>query len=363
MERLWIITEFFYPDENPTSYILGEMAKKLTEKYDVKVICSSSITHNSKESLNSQIEVIRVCGKLFDKNSIIGRILNFFLVSRRLLKVSKSKIRNGDKVLMVTNPAPLVLLMSKLKTEIGFQLYILVHDIFPENTKAAGFRFPGYSLLKKKFDCAYSHADSLFVLGRDMECVMKEKIKNYSSECKIILLPNWADVSDVCPQPFPQGKIILQYAGNVGRVQGLSKVVETLPDFVDLHIYGSGAEDKRIKRIKRSNVFFHGPFPRFLQNEVLSACHFAIVSLRDGMYGLGVPSKVYNILASGRPILFFGPKNSEVDLLIKEHNVGFYGWPTKWDKEEIAKMGRKARKLAIDKYSKDMILDEFLRMV
>lgn len=59
------------------------------------------------------------------------------------------------------------------------------------------------------------------------------------------------------------------------------------------------------------------------------------------MYGLGVPSKTYNILASGRPILFFGPKNSEIDLLVRENGIGYCDWPERWDKETLIQWGRR----------------------
>ena len=90
---------------------------------------------------------------------------------------------------------------------------------------------------------------------------------------------------------------------------------------------------------------------------------FALVTLQEGMYGLGVPSKTYNILASGRPILFFGPKDSEIDLLIREKGIGYCGWPEKWDKVILAEMGKKARVLAETEYSESIILDKFLKAI
>ena len=81
------------------------------------------------------------------------------------------------------------------------------------------------------------------------------------------------------------------------------------------------------------------------------------------MYGLGVPSKTYNILASGRPVLYFGPKDSEIDLLVRENGIGFCRWPEKWDMEELKMMGRKARALAERDYSEHTILNKFLTAI
>ncbi|MDD2504223.1 MAG: hypothetical protein PHG58_10320 [Clostridia bacterium] len=117
--------------------------------------------------------------------------------------------------------------------------------------------------------------------------------------------------------------------------------------------------EKRLKDMKRDNVFFHGSYFRSQQNEILAACHIAIVTLQDGMYGLGVPSKTYNILASGRAVMFLGPKDSEIDLLVREEGIGYCGWPEKWDKKELENMGIKARELAERDYSKEIILNKF----
>ena len=210
-------------------------------------------------------------------------------------------------------------------------------------------------------------ADQLIVLGRDMAKVLNRKVHvNSNSFChKITIIENWADVENIKPQPFPEGKIILEYAGNIGRVQGLDKVLDMVQrmENIELHIYGTGAMEEKLKARGQKNVFFHGSYFRSQQNEVLAACDIAIVSLQEGMYGLGVPSKTYNILASGRPILFIGPKNSEIDLLVRENKIGYCEWPKKWDKTTLLDMGKRARNLAEREYSKKAILDKFLKAI
>lgn len=369
-KKLWIVTELFPPDETSTAYILGEIANAFMQKYQVKVICGPKIydkrkklDSSNKHVLDSAIEVFRVEGVGFDKNRTIGKALNFLLISNRLMKLAKVHIGRNDKVLMVTNPAPLVVLMSRLKEKIGFELNVLVHDVFPENTKPAGLKLPAYGLIKLIFDKAYSRADRLIALGRDMKTILQQKVANYNKNIEIIVIENWADIEDIKQQPFPEGKIMLEYAGNIGRVQGLDRVIEQLPDNVEFHLYGAGALENKLKEMKHPNVFFHGPYFRSQQNEVLSACDIAVITLQEGMYGLGVPSKTYNILASGRPILFFGPENSEIDLLVREHKIGFCGWPQIWNKEELVIMGKKARELAEKKYSKEAILSKFLNTI
>lgn len=368
-KKLWIVTELFPPDETSTSYILGEIANAMAKKYQVKVICGPEIydkrkklDENNKFCLDDSIEVFRANGTDLDKNTTKGKAISFVLMSKRMISLVKQHVRSGDKVLMVTNPAPLVVLMSKLKKKVGFELNILVHDVFPENTKPAGIKLPLYGLIKRVFDKAYSRADQLIALGRDMQDVLEKKVLNYSSnKPKITIIENWADVDGIKPQAMPNGNIVLEYAGNIGRVQGLDKVIEQLPENVEFHIYGTGAMEETLKKMNHSRVFFHGPYFRSQQNDVLAACHIALVTLQDGMYGLGVPSKTYNILASGRPVLFFGPKNSEIDLLVREKMIGYCGWPKEWDNAELVRMGERARELAVGEYSEVKILNKFIK--
>lgn len=371
IQRLWIVTELFPPDETSTSYIFGEIANVMVQKYNVGVICGpevydkrKKIDENNKFKLDDSIELYRAKGADLDKNTTKGKALSFLIMSKRMIALVKQHVRKGDKVLMVTNPAPLVVLMSRLKKKVGFELNILVHDVFPENTKPAGLKLPMYGMFKWIFDKAYTRADQLIAIGRDMAAVLDGKVKNVKKGSeggtRITVIENWADIIGIKPQAFPEGKIKLQYAGNIGRVQGLDKVIEMLTPDVEFHIYGTGSMEEKLKKMNHPQVFFHGPYFRSQQNDVLAACDIAVVTLQDGMYGLGVPSKTYNILASGRPVLFLGPKDSEIDMLVKEKGIGYCGWPSVWDKEELARMGARARELAEAEYSEEIILNKFI---
>lgn len=366
MKTLRIITELFPPDETSTSYIMGEIANAAAKEYDVEVLCGPEIYDAQKKLdlehpfiLNSAIKVTRAEGLGIDKNTTIGKARSFLAMSKRLYKLSKLNIREGDKVLLVTNPAPLVLLMARLRNRRHFELNLLVHDVFPENTIPAGLHLPSwaYRFVKARFDKAYSRIDRFITIGRDMAEVVKMKA---GKDSPVSVVENWADIESITPIPFPEGAIRLEYAGNLGRVQGLDKLVSGLPDAVELHFYGTGAMENSLKEMKHPRVFFHGPYFRSQQKDVLGACHAAIVTLSDGMYGLGVPSKAYNIMAAGRPIIYFGPKDGEIGLMVRENGIGYLGWPEKWVLEELKEMGRRARSLAESKYSKNVILSKFL---
>ena len=404
-ETIWIISELFPPDETSTAFILGEIANVLVTKYDVKVICGPEIYDkrrktdpNNKFVLNPKIEVTHVKGVDLDKNTFWGKAMRFVVISKQLFQTAKKRIKEGDKVLLVTNPAPVVAMVSNLRKKRNFELNILVHDVFPENTKPAGLKLPSfiYNVLKKVFDNAYSEADQLIVLGRDMKTVMEEKLvlckarrQNQAQQAhqpKMTIIENWADLDIIFPQESKaySDKVVLGYAGNIGRVQGLQSILEFIDAAnnmqLEFHLWGTGAEEINLKGLvaekKLNNVFFRGAYLRSKQCEVINSCDLALVTLAEGMYGLGVPSKTYNIMAAGKPILYIGDVNSEIGLLVKEKKIG-YVFETK-DKEgivsflsslslerlsEFKEMGQRARLIAENEYSKEIILNKFLEAI
>ena len=395
MKTLWIISELFPPDETSTAFILGEIANVMARKYEVKVICGPEIYDkrkktdpNNKFVLDPQISVTHVKGVDLDKNTFFGKAMRFAVISWQLYQTAKKSIKDGDKVLLVTNPAPVVAMVSKLRKKKNFELNILVHDVFPENTAPAGLKLPkfAYNILKNIFDKAYSRADQLIAIGRDMKQVLEQKVGRFEHKPKTIVIENWADLDIVSPMNIPMhpDKFVLEYAGNIGRVQGLQAMVEDINtasnDKAEFHLWGTGAEESNLKEYTQKhgmkNVVFHGAYLRSKQSEVINCCDLALVTLTEGMFGLGVPSKTYNIMAAGKALLFIGESNSEIGLLVKEKGIGYVFEPS--DREGIVKfisnlsvekcaefkeMGQRARKVAEAEYAKDIILNKFVEAI
>lgn len=119
MKNLWIATELFYPEETSTSFILTKIANRLSEKYDVKVVCGDPVYDKQKKSshfsLDSRVNVHRIKGWGGNKNSLLSRSLRFVFLSLSIFFYLWKNVKKGEKVFMVTNPAPLILLVSILK--------------------------------------------------------------------------------------------------------------------------------------------------------------------------------------------------------------------------------------------------------
>lgn len=401
MKNLWIATELFYPEETSTSFILTKIANQLSDKYSVKVVCGDPVydKNNKSESftLNSNVFVHRIKGFTGNKDSLISRSLRFIFLSFSIFFYLFKNVKKGEKVFIVTNPAPLILLISILKRLKKIELIILVHDVFPENTIPAGIIESEssflYKILRSIFDKAYSKADRLIVLGRDMQIMIENKTQRFKNNPKIEIIENWGDTENIRPlskdEVFENNsslkdKVVFQYAGNIGRVQGLLELLEIIKmvtnDKLAFYFVGEGAVKQKMKEHvelnKIQNVYFGDAYSREEQLSVLNKADIAFISLAKGMFGLGVPSKTYNILSAGKPILYLGEKNSEIDLLVKEKNIGYSFQHDQ--KEELLRFfnsfnensvldlkikKENARKVAEQEFSEQIILNKFYQTI
>ena len=391
-ERIWIVSELFYPDETAVAYIFTRIAVFLSDKYKVKIICGPEFYDRDKKDffdkikIPDSIEIHRTKPINLNKNSLLQRTIKIVILSFRLGLLMIRKISKGEKVILSTNPAFLLLLVKPIKYFKKFRLHILVHDVFPENTIPAGIiknhKVVTYKILKVLFDSAYACSDQLIVIGRDMKDIISRKVEIYKNRPIISIVTNWTD-----PENYTYKKdtkkhstIILQYAGNIGRVQGLKEVIEAFHISnnrkLHLNIRGTGALYKYIgdylKEHKIQNISLTGGFSRNDENRILEDCDIGIVSLSKGMYGLGVPSKSYHLLSAGKPILYVGEPGTEISLMIREHHVGwsldignkdeiisFFSNLDLTDNDKIKTMGYNARILAEQVYNENSILQKF----
>lgn len=393
-ETLWIISELFPPEETSTGYIMGEIANAMTKKYNVKVICGPEFYDVKKkevssnlQSIDDSIELMRVAPVKENKGNKLSRIKKFLLMSWQLYKVARKKINKEDHVLMVSNPFPLIVLMGYLRRKRGFNLSMLVHDVFPEGLYTE-MNIPSwaYSVTVRVFNKAYSSVDTLISIGRDMNDTLERKCLGQKHQPKIVTIENWGDVEGIKPKErVKDGFIKIQYAGNIGNAQGVGELVEYLYEAgnkkVHFGIWGTGSTEERIKtRVAElgmeEQVKFYGPYSRNQQTEVLNDSDISLVTLVKGMYGLGVPSKTYNILAAGKPIIYIGERDTEIWRTAEENKIGYcfepdeksgiIGFLKSLNPEmlpHLKKMGVSARGVVEKKYSKEAILNKFVEIV
>jgi glycosyltransferase involved in cell wall biosynthesis len=392
--RYWIVSELFYPDEVSTGYVMTKIAETLSETVNVGVICGpakyQSAVFKANYTLSEKIILKRVSVPRFNKNRIITRILNSFFLTIAIGFKVVFNVKPVDKVILVTNPPTLLPFIAALKRLKNFKLVVIIHDVFPENAASGGMLRPKtilYRLLVKLFNWSYRCSDKLITVGSDMQELIFSKV---AKSCPVSVITNWADHKEVFPSSnsvffsnYPKNisdKIILQFAGNIGRVQGLDLLFRILSKVNSLEfgfvLIGDGAQKGLLMESAQyygfKNIYFMDSRSRAEQNSFLNACNIGLVTLSPGMFGLGVPSKVYNILSAGKPLLYIGDYNSEVYRYVKLHNVG---WAFSWEDEEsiisffeqlgdsfrgeILEKGSNARRLVEQCFTRDGILETY----
>ena len=389
-KRIWLVTELFYPEETAVAYIFTRIANHLSKSYKVSVICGPEYYDSNKDKfvddihVSKAIEIHRIKSLDLDKNLLFQRSIKLIILSLRIGSMMFRKISKGETVILSTNPAPLLIVARVIKYFKNFQLHILVHDVFPENTIPAKIfknnKVVIFRILKYFFDKAYSCADHLIVIGRDMKEIISTKVNGSKTFPVISVVTNWSNPEKfkLIARKFDPNRIILQYAGNLGRVQGLEEILKAfrLSNNKNLcfNIRGSGALysviENIIKNSNSGNINLNGSFSRNDENEILADCDIGIVSLVDGMFGLGVPSKSYHLLSAGKPILYIGVPETEISCMVLENEIGwsldirnqigmieFFKNLSSIDSNTLMFMGQKARLLAENKYSEIRVLE------
>lgn len=394
--KIWLISEYYYPVYQSTGYYITEIAEHLARsRNNVNVICTNAGYNaekglsREKREIRNNVTIHRVLTGDIDKNNFYLRAIRLLISSLKIFFKIWLSVRKGDEVLVVTNPAFIILAMPVMRKLKGIQYKILVHDIFPENLVAIGrvsAHSPFTKLLKKWFDFSYAQADVCIAIGRDMEKVLQSKTRTVE---KTILITNWAETNLVKPASKEGTSIIqdlglvnnfiFQFAGNLGHSQGIKNLLDAikLVGIKEIHFVfiGSGAQEYLIKEFIEDNplhnVSLLGYRSRENQSDFLNACDVALVTLSAGMFGLGVPSKAYNIMAAGKPMLVIAEHNSEISLCVQEHQIG---WVVPPDEPELLAQKIKeiysvyrnnlyqpndSRTVAEKEYSKEIVLEKF----
>ena len=396
-KKLWIVSEFYYPVVTSTGFYMTEISEYLVSKgMDVHVICTGAKYneienyHPKKFEIHNGVHIHRVLMAEINKNNFVKRAFRLFLSSIFLAFKILKNVKRGEELLVVTNPAFLLALIPVISFFKEIHYKLLVHDIFPENLvaiKKINISSLGYKILKMIFDKSYVNADLCISIGRDMTEVIKRKTKG---KTKVELIPNWADNKEVFPLRKEETRLynqleipgfIFQFAGNLGYAQGLDNILSAISlvenKFISFLFIGGGAKAEVIKAFgeQKENVIYIGFQERSMQKDFLNTCDVAIVTLSDGMYGLGVPSKSYNIMAAGKPILYIGDEKSEIALCIKEYNIGWlvkpddpYGLKNMIEyiyqnKDSLISIQNNARLVADTVFAKERILNRYYTLL
>ena len=345
--KILLINQFFYPDPVATSQMMTDLAVDLAVAgHQVRVLTSRSAYLSNKSRLARfqeyrGIKIYRTFSTNFGKGKTLGRVTDY--LSFYLSVFLKALFFKKQDVVMTLSSPPLIALVGLfLKYLRGHRFCYWVQDLYPEVAVRLGF------LTEKSVVTRVSNQVSKFILRRADHVVaigeyMKELlISKGVSDHHLSVIHNWSDGKEIYPvkkdeNPFVKehdlsNRFVVLYSGNMGHPHPVKAILEAAKELfwnprVLFLFIGDGARKKEIeayvKRESLNNVKILPYQPREMLKFSLSAADAHLVSLSEGMEGLLVPSKIYGIMASGRPVIFIGSKKSELGGIIQNARGGY----------------------------------------
>lgn len=303
-------------------------------------------------------------------------------------------IRRVNIVFAQSTPPLLAGLLGSILSQMPGRRFVYnLQDVYPELGQALGVLGDGpITKLSRRLESRLRRsADLLTVLAADMR---NRVLASDPGLNNISVVPNWADSRQISPVKRADNtfriehgladRFVVMYSGNLGRAHGveiLPEVAERLADLPDLTllVVGEGPAKAAVladilaRGIK--NVVFLPYQPKERLSESLSAADVALILQRRSASGLVVPSKLYGILASGRPTVAAVPADSEVARVLQFEEAGVVVEPGSaegiadavrdlyMNSTQVTRMGRQARVAAFDRYDRKLITGRYIQLL
>ncbi len=345
--RVTFVNRFYAPDESATSQMLTDLAEALARSgIEVEVLCSRQLYGDAGADLPPSevlhgVSVRRLATTRFGRDSLVGRAVDYatFYLCAGICMLAR--LRRGDVLVVKTDP-PLLSLVGGLAARCrGARLVNWLQDLYPEVASRLALSpvpRPVEALLRVARDRSLASARVNVVLGTSMREYL---IGRGIAAARISICENWADERRLRPLAAAhsglRGRLglgdcfVAAYSGNLGRAHDASTILEAAgalegdPGIVFLMV-GGGAGMRSLEMQARARGLTNFRFTPYQSREALSdslaAGDVHLVSLRPELEGLVVPSKLYGILAAGRPVVFIGDPAGELAGLVATNEIG-----------------------------------------
>jgi colanic acid biosynthesis glycosyl transferase WcaI len=397
--RILVLNQYFHPDRSATSRLLTELCEDLSQHHEVYVvtgrpsydpeypILSSGLVSQER---HKRVNVARVWSTSFDRSEgMPARLANYATYLPASL-IGAMRVARPDVVVAMTDP-PVVAVAAAAVSAMRRVPFVYVNqDVFPEVAVVLG-RIRSSSLVRLLETLNRSlrrRAHGVIAIGRDMERRLAELDGPRS---RVVVIDNWADGSVVRPLEGPSvlraergwdDRFVVMHSGNVGLSQSLGSLVaaaDRLRDEDDIvfAIVGEGAAKAAlqtdVRRLGLRNVEFLPTQPYETLSDSLGAADVHVVGLRRGLAGYIVPSKVYGIIAAGRPYVAAVEAGAEPALIAAEHGCGIRVEPDDPDalaegilrmrESDLEEMGRNARKAFEERFDRPGATEDYRRIL
>lgn len=344
--RIVVLNQHYWPEIAATAQLLHDLCVDLTEAgHRVKVVCGQpsyrvldgQSADLPRREVHEGVQIERVLSYRPRERSIPRRLAHYGSYFATSLVEA---MRERADVALVQSTPPLMLGMSgALMRRLGRVPFVyVVQDLYPDIALHLGVIQPGP--LARSVELA---ANALYVRAAHVIAIsdgMAERlVARGVPRSRITVIHNWADTSSLAEVPrdnafarahgLSEG-FVVQYSGNVGLSQGLEqlpKAAELVRDVpVRFVVVGDGNAREPLEREVRArgltNVSFLPPQPRERLSELLGSSDVGLVTMRKGIGGDLVPSKLYGIMAAARPVLAAVEADSEVARVLDARGCG-----------------------------------------
>jgi colanic acid biosynthesis glycosyl transferase WcaI len=338
--RLLVLNQYYWPGIEATAQLLAQLCEALAEEYDVTVVTGHLFEQElPDEEVRNGVRIVRVRSTAFDRSKLHLRAANYV----SYLADSTLRALHGpapDVVLCMTDP-PIVGDIGLLAARrFGAPLLVISQDVFPEiAVSVKRLENPVLvGVLRALVGLYLRRADRIVAIGETMRRRLEAK---GAPADRIVVIPNWVDTTEITPQPRDSpwakskqlvGRFVVMHSGNIGHAQDLDSLVRAgtfLRDLDDLRlvVIGFGVRHAELRQLARrlelADVVRFKPYqPREVLSQSLSAADLHYVGLARGLSGYVVPSRLYGVLAAGRPVLVSADEDSETVRLVREFDCG-----------------------------------------
>lgn len=346
-----MVCPHFAPDTAPTGTVitrivdgLGALGHHLHvvtsvpwyEHHRVEPDWQGVVVHHAETSWGTLSRVHPFPG---DKTNLVSRALGFAGFTALSGLTAALSASRPDVVLAMSPPITLGLAGAAIARSRRIPFVFNVQDIFPDVAVELGMiTDPRVIAAARRVErLVYAASDAVTVLSDDLRANVTAKVARRSAG-KVRVIPNFVDTARIVPaepenayrrEHGLSGRRVVLYAGNVGHSQSLDLVVHAARAFSDdpsvvFVINGSGSARASLEHDAADlhNVRFVDYQPIERLSEVLAAGDVHLVPLRRGLAASSVPSKIYSILAAGRPFVASVDPGSEIDRIADASGAG-----------------------------------------
>ena len=393
--RISIHTMYFLPDFGSAPILINELASELAARgHDVEVVTTIPRRRppELKGLLFSRRKMNGFVVKRFWTNATphpIGRLVAWNIYTAGTI-LNALTLRKGDVLFLRTPPLQLGLtgfLAAKLR---GVRVVLNVQDIHPDLSIESGIlrNRAAIRFAQGLEKWVYGISDHIIVIGGGF---LKNLLDKGVPREKLTVIPNWVDTDFMKPSskdnPVSRkyglhDKFVVMYSGTISissnrALEYILEAAATLKENKDVVfvIVGEGLKKEELQKkadaLGTDNVRFlpfqpYGDLP-----QLLASSDVLLVPVDKEKSQMSVPSKLYNFLAAGRPVLGLAPPDSEVAALIHGTRCGDVVAPDdiprigeavlrlKGDPDMRREMALNARRYVVDNFARKMIMDRY----